>query len=162
MRGALAWSAASLLVAACVLPKFDVDPSLAPATGGTGGSGEPSTGGTGVTSGTGGGTAAQGGTSSNVAGQAGSGDDPRELACADYCQTYLQNCKDSPANTYTGIDDCLDSCFNLGWPFGTDLTQVNSVQCRDLHAHLAKDLPDPHCFHSAKVPTGTSCAPPPS
>lgn len=152
---ALAWSCAGLLVAACVLPSVDVDPSLGAATGGTGG-GEPSAGGS---SGTGGDvTALQGGSGNGVSGQAGSGDDPRELACADYCQTYLQNCKDSPANTYTGLDDCLDSCFNLGWPFGNDLTEPNSVQCRQLHAHLAKDQPNPHCFHSAKVPSGTSCA----
>jgi hypothetical protein len=149
MRGVLAWSLASLL-ASCALPRVDVDPSLGTPSAGTGG--------TGAAGGAGGSSAAQGGTTSDAAG-AGSGDSPLEVACGDYCPTYLQNCKDSPANTYSGLDDCLDTCFTAGWPLGTDVTEPNSVQCRVLHAHLAKDLPDPHCFHSAKVPSGASCTP---
>lgn len=154
MRAVLAWSLASLLVASCVLPGIDVDPSLGASGGGTGGTGDAA----GGPIGGGGSTAAQGGTGNDAAGQS-SGDSPLEVACGDYCPTYLQNCKDSPANTYSGLADCLDTCFNAGWPLGSDVTQPNSLQCRVLHAHLAKDLPDPHCFHSAKVPSGASCTP---
>ncbi len=144
-----------------MLPNFDVDPSLGASSGGSGGSGEPSSGGTGASSGTGGSSATQGGSANAAGGQAGSGDSPLEVACGDYCPTYLQNCKNSPANMYTSLADCLDTCFNAGWPLGSDVTEPNSLQCRVLHAHLAKDQPDPHCFHSAKVPSGASCTPPP-
>jgi len=146
MRRALVWCGAAGLFVGCALPKVDVDPTLAPDGGASGGQG--GTTGVGASGGTGG-TSAQG--------QAGGGD-ARELACNDYCNTYLANCLDSPANMYTGVDDCLNTCFNSDWPLGPDAAQPNSVQCRVLHAHLARDLPDPHCFHSAKVPTGTSCA----
>ena len=156
MRGALTWSLAALLVASCVLPGIDVDPSLGSATDGS--AGKQATPESGGSSGTGG--SAQGGTGNNAAG-ASSGDSPLEVACGDYCPTYLQNCKDSPANMYTSLADCLDTCFTAGWPLGTDVTQPNSLQCRVLHSHLAKDQPDPHCFHSAKVPSGASCTPPP-
>ena len=152
MRHVLAWCGAAGLCVACALPKVDVDPALAPEAGASGGQG----GTTGAATGGTGGTSASGGT--DGIGQAGGGGDARELACSDYCNTYLANCSDSPANMYTGIDDCLNTCFNSDWPLGPDAAQPNSVQCRVLHAHLARDLPDPHCFHSAKVPTGTSCA----
>jgi hypothetical protein len=156
MRCALAWSFAALLVASCVLPGIDVDPSLGSSSAGTGFQGGPESGGS---SGTGGSTSAQGGTGNNLAG-ADAGDSPLEVACGDYCPTYLQNCKDSPANMYSGLADCLDTCFTAGWPLGSDTTEPNSLQCRVVHAHLAKDLPDPHCFHSAKIPSGASCTPP--
>lgn len=149
---ALAWSFAALWVASCALPGIDIDPSLGSASAGKGMQGGPETGGS---SGTGG--SSQGGTGNGAAGD--SGDSPLEIACGDYCPTYLQNCKDSPANMYTSLADCLDTCFTAGWPLGNDVTQPNSLQCRVLHAHLAKDQPDPHCFHSAKIPSGASCTP---
>jgi hypothetical protein len=152
MERKLGWLCAGSLALACALPKVDVDPSLAPGAGTGGTSGTTSSGGTGGTSAAPG----SGGTSSGTGGQGGS--DDREFECGDYCDTYLQNCANSPANTYTGLDDCLNTCFTSDWPLGSDITQPNSIQCRDLHAHLARDLPDPHCFHSAKVPSGTSCA----
>lgn len=148
MQRALVWCGAAGLFVGCALPKVDVDPTLAPDGGASGGQGG--------TTGTGG-NSARGGAGTGSLGQAGGGD-ARELACNDYCNTYLANCLDSPANMYTGVDDCLNTCFNSDWPLGPDAAQPNSVQCRVLHAHLARDLPDPHCFHSAKVPTGTSCA----
>jgi hypothetical protein len=160
MRKNVACFCAGALVGACALPKVDIDPSLGPAaSGGTGGSNsQGGTGGKGAAPGTGGtgATSASGGT--DTTGQGGNTDDPRELACGDYCNTYLQNCLKSPANDYSGIDDCLNTCFTSDWPLGTDPAQPNSVQCRDVHAHLAATSPNPHCFHSARVPTGTSCA----
>jgi hypothetical protein len=146
MRRAFVWCCAAGLCVGCALPKVDVDPTLAPDAGASGGRG--GTTGVGASGGIGG---------SSAQGQAGGGD-ARELACNDYCNTYLANCLNSPANVYSDVDDCLNTCFNSDWPLGPDAAQPNSVQCRVLHAHLARDLPDPHCFHSAKVPTGTSCA----
>jgi hypothetical protein len=159
MRPAFGWWCSACVALACALPKYDVDSSLGSGTGASGGAGGSTSGGGKGGQGT---TPGSGGSSAVVAGQGGATDDPRELACGDYCTTYLQNCLTSPANTYTGLDDCLNTCFTSDWPFGDNLAEVNSVQCRDLHAHLAHDLPDPHCFHSAKVPHGTSCAPPSS
>jgi hypothetical protein len=168
MRRALIWAGLAGIAAACALPKVDVDPALSAGSGGTtgggttGGSGGTTSGGSGGT----GGSAGRGGTNAggtnaggtNTGGQAGANDDTREFACYDYCTTYIQNCSDSPANMYTDVDDCLNTCFNSDWPLGKDPAQLNSIQCREVHAHLARDNPNPHCFHSAKVPSGTSCA----
>lgn len=154
MRRTAAWSVAALVAVACALPAVETDPSLAPGAGGTsGGSGGSS----GTTSGTGG----KGGTGA-VGGDAGaSAGDDRELACGDYCTTYLDACGDFEANTYEDLGDCLNTCFTSSWPLGTDVNQVNSVQCRVVHAHLAETAgQNPHCFHSAEFPSGTSCAPP--
>ncbi|HEV8550415.1 MAG TPA: hypothetical protein VGQ57_15330, partial [Polyangiaceae bacterium] len=146
------WFTAAALTSACALPKVDIDPSL-----GTGGGGNVASGGSGAH----GGGDNRGGTDSGaLGGGAGASEaDARELACGDYCATYLKNCKDSPANTYDDDTDCVTTCFSSNWPFGTDLAEVNSVQCRGLHAQLAAAMPVPHCFHSAEFPTGTSCAP---
>lgn len=151
MQRRLAWFCAGALALACALPKVDIDPSLAAASSG-GMGGTTNTGGSGGT----GAVSASGGSSSGTGGQGGS--DDREFECGDYCTTYIQNCADSPANTYTGLDDCLNTCFTSDWPLGPDQTQPNSIQCRDLHAHLARTAPDPHCYHSAKVPSKTTCA----
>lgn len=146
--------AAAVLAAACALPKVEIDPSLADAgaSGGTGGGGT-------------GGSAGKGSSGNAGMGQlGGSGGtdqgDARELACADYCTTYEANCADSDANTYDDIDDCITTCFTSDWPLGTDPAEINSVQCRRLHALLAADAQVPHCTHSAEFPMGTSCAPP--
>lgn len=147
MRRALAWSLGCGVAVACALPKIDVDPTLARAgTGGaSGGRGSAGHGTVGERGGTG------------ALGQAGAADD-RELQCGDYCATYMKNCLTSPANTYDNLEDCLVTCFDSDWPLGDDQAQPNSIQCRVLHAHLAASMPDPHCFHSAEVPSGAFCA----
>lgn len=158
MQARLAVAAAVLAAVACALPKYDVDPTLDSSTrGGKGGTGGKlgNRGGTSNSGGTG--NTGTGGTGDVGAGGAG---DARELACGEYCMTYLMNCRDSPANTYDDFGDCLSTCFNSDWPLGEDPGQINSVQCRVIHAHLASGMPDPHCFHSAEFPTGTFCAPP--
>ena len=156
MRALLLAGASALAAAACALPQYEVDPSLddASKTGGRGGRAGNS-GGTGNSGGAG--TSSTGGTGD--VGPGGNGGDARELACGEYCMTYQLNCRTSPANTYDDFGDCLDICFNSNWPFGEDQGEINSVQCRLVHAHLAAKQPDPHCFHSAEVPTGTFCAP---
>lgn len=156
MRRAHAGAVAALLVVACALPKVEIDASLADAgasagTGGTAGS-------------SGGGSAGQGGTGNAGTGPLGGTagvdeSDARENACGDYCATYLANCADTDANTYDNSDDCLTTCFTSDWPFGTDQAEVNSVQCRQTHAHLAATAQIPHCVHSGEFPMGTSCAP---
>jgi len=149
MHGLSVWSAAAVLAAACALPKVDIDPALTPGAGGTGGG----TGGGGKA-----GLSAKGG-SGAVTGDAGAGvGDDRESACGDYCTTYLANCGDSVANTYDDVGDCLTTCFTSDWPLGSDANEPNSVQCRVVHAHLAATTQDPHCFHSAEVPSKTTCA----
>ncbi len=158
MTGRFGWTFVAGIAAACALPKVEVDASLDTSGGGGGAVGHG-----GTSSGSGGnvGSPQGGGAGPGAAGQGGDMGDARELACGDYCTTYLSNCLKSPANTYDNRDDCLNTCFNSDWPLGPDQAQPNSVQCRDLHAHYARDLPDPHCFHSAEVPTGVSCTVPP-
>jgi hypothetical protein len=163
MARELRWLLGASIAVACALPKIEVDPTLDQAAGTTGGAGGAS-GGRGGTTG-GGGSAGKGLLSGKGGvgplmngGQGGAVDDPRELACIDYCATYLKNCLTSPANTYDDSEDCLNTCFSSDWPLGTDETQKNSLQCRQVHARLARDNPNPHCFHSAELPTGTSCA----
>lgn len=155
MRARLVLGAAALVVVSCALPKYDVDPTLdSSATGGKAGTG--GSGGTGNRGGTGNGS----GTGGTGDVGAGGSNDARELACGEYCMTYQMNCRNSPANTYDDFADCLSTCFNSDWPLGTDPGEVNSVQCRVVHAHLAENMPDPHCFHSAEFPSGSFCAPP--
>jgi hypothetical protein len=127
---------------ACALPKVEIDESLGSgASGGTGSGGSGAKGGTGPLG--------DGGEFSS---------DARELKCSDYCETYLENCLDSEANTYDDLDDCVITCFTSNWPFGPDEGEANSLQCRVVHAHLAAAYPNPHCFHSAEVPSLTTCA----
>jgi hypothetical protein len=148
---------AAVVAVACALPKVEVDPALDKDAGASAGTATTKGGGAGTsaaTAGTGGSTNLGG----SGPGQAGAMDDTRESLCGDYCTTYLQNCLNSPANTYDNLDDCLNTCFNSDWPIGADDTVKNSIRCRDLHAHLARDLPNPHCFHSAEVPSGSFCA----
>jgi len=146
MRLRFVFAATALVAVACALPKYDVDPTL---------EGVSTTGGTGGAGGAGGGTKNSGGTGNGSTG----GGDARELACGEYCMTYQMNCRNSPANTYDDFGDCLNTCFDSDWPLGEDAGEINSVQCRVVHAHLAENMPDPHCFHSAEFPTGTFCAP---
>jgi hypothetical protein len=139
------WALLGFAVVACVLPEVEIDPALKP---------DARTGGTGATGGSGGsgGSGGTGGTGGEF------GEEAREFACDDYCTTYFENCADSVANTYEDVDDCLTTCFSSDWPFGAQAMQPNSIQCRVIHAKLAADLQDPHCFHSAEVPTKTTCA----
>jgi hypothetical protein len=143
------WALLGFVVVACVLPKVEVDETLAPGAG-TGGTG--ATGGNGGSGGSGGSSGSGGGTGGEF------GEEAREFACNEYCTTYFKNCADEPPNTYDDATDCLTTCFTSGWPFGPDDTEPNSIQCRSLHATLAAGAPDPHCFHSAEVPTKTTCA----
>ncbi len=157
MQRTATWSVGALVAIACALPSVETDPSLTPGAGGTSG-GAGATGGTGGTGGT---SSGKGGTGA-VSGDAGAASgDEREAACGDYCTTYLEFCGDFEANTYDDLGDCLNTCFSSNWPLGTDSKQINSVQCRVVHAHLAETAgQNPHCFHSAEFPSGTSCAPP--
>lgn len=150
---------AALLVAACALPEVEIDPTLggagSGAGGGSAGSNDAGRGGSGGRGGTGAAGKGGGGTAGTLS------VDPREEACNEYCSTYVDACAGHEANSYDDALDCSVVCNSSDWPFGTDLTEVNSVQCRLAHAKLARDAGrDPHCFHAAEVPTGTSCAPP--
>jgi hypothetical protein len=154
MPRAALWCVGALLAGACVLPAKEIDPSL----GESGGSG---TGGAGA--GTAGAGMAGAGRSGNGAGggSAGTGlSDLREEACLEYCDIYVVACAEHPANTYEDGSDCAGICTNSDWPFGTSLTEVNSLQCRLEHAKRARDSdPEPHCYHSAAMPVGAFCAP---
>jgi len=166
MRRARALAAAAALVVACALPKVEIDPSLADA-GASAGTGGGMAGGSGGGAGKGGSDGAgtgQGGSSGAgtgaLGGVAGAGDsDEREAVCGDYCNAYVTNCVGAEANTYDGLGDCLVTCFTSDWHLGTDPKEINSLQCRQTHAHLAATAQIPHCFHSAEFPSGTSCAP---
>jgi hypothetical protein len=154
MRRLHVLGAAGALVVACALPKVEIDESLADAgqSGGTGGGG--ASGGS-----AGKGSSGKGGTGA-VGGGAGAGsDEERETKCGEYCANYLENCGDFEANTYDDETDCLTTCFTSNWPLGDDLAQVNSLQCRALHATLAATAQVPHCFHSAEFPSMGSCTP---
>ena len=150
MRRSLLWSLVSAGALACALPEAKVDPALdAPASGGTGGSAA--------------GMGAGGSAGSGIGGMGGGdfSEEAREVACLDYCTTYLANCADSPPNTYEDENDCLNTCATAGWPFGPITLQENSLQCRQAHAKLAASAQDPHCFHSSEFPTKTICQLPP-
>ena len=145
---------AAVLAGACALPAVEIDPTIG--ASGSGGSGGNPEGGRGGGSGAGGSAGKQGGSGGTVQ------EDPREEACRSYCSIYVVACAGHPKNTYADSFQCSDVCNGSDWPFGMDLTQVNSLQCRLDHAKRARDIaPDPHCAHSAEFPEGTSCAPPP-
>jgi hypothetical protein len=154
------WFAAvvsAFAVPACVLPSAEVDENFL--TGGAGGS-APRGGAAG--SGGAGGLAGRGGSAGKaaIAGSAGAGGDPREDACIEYCDLYFQACELHPSNTYVDDRACRSTCFLAPWPFGSDPEEKDSVQCRLVHAGFAVDIsPDPHCFHSAAVPTMGACEP---
>jgi hypothetical protein len=147
-------------------------------------------GGSGGAAGTGGTTAGTGGTGAGGTGAGGSGgstgaggssnpprdpagvirectqDVDRESACIGYCQQFIEACGDFPAaNTYEGVTDCTETCILSQWPVGDTTTGSGSICCRFLHATLAAQLitsQDPHCFHSAEVPSRPEmggCAP---
>lgn len=162
----LRWFAGALLIGACALPAVEIDESLGASGSGGGGSGG-SAGSNGKSGSAGGGAiAGRGGTGSagtgGTDGEAGAGfEDLREQACFQYCSTYLGACGDHPANDYLNVYDCVEVCANSDWPFSTnpdDLNEPNSLQCRRAHAGFAQSSPDPHCFHSARLPTGAFCA----
>jgi hypothetical protein len=154
------WFAAvvsAFAVTACVLPSAEVDENFL--TGGAGGSaprgGAAGTGGAG-------GLAGRGGSAGKaaIAGNAGAGIDPREDACINYCSLYFQACETHEKNTYDNIMDCFTTCATAGWPFGSDVDEANSLQCRQTHAGFAvAGMPELHCFHSAELPTMGKCEP---
>jgi hypothetical protein len=78
-----------------------------------------------------------------------------ENACSRYCREFFANCSEHPASeSYESELDCRVKCFRSGWEVG-EVDTPNSIRCRETHAELARILgPDPHCFHSAEVPTG--------
>jgi hypothetical protein len=129
---------AGLLVVGCFLPKAEFDPNAGKAAAGAGGG------------------AGAGGS----AGAGGGGGDPGDMieeACSEYCTTYLMACEGQPANTYDDIADCALTCASSGWPLGT-FEEPNSISCRLIHAGFALAGPtDPHCFHSAEVPSKGKC-----
>jgi hypothetical protein len=81
----------------------------------------------------------------------------RESACINYCQQYIEACGDfEEANTYSGVANCTSICIGSLWPVGDTTTGSGSICCRWLHATLAAQnltSQNPHCFHSAEVPT---------
>jgi hypothetical protein len=79
------------------------------------------------------------------------------MKCSDYCTAYLMACADHEANTYEDKTDCLVTCTTSGWPLGEG-DEPGSINCRVIHAGLANTQGvEPHCFHSAAVPTKGGC-----
>ena len=69
-------------------------------------------------------------------------------ACADYCSTYFQNCKDGN-DVYEGDEAaCMDAC--KMWYAGTDAdTAGDTIGCRTYHAGAALGDPVTHCPHAS-------------
>lgn len=67
-------------------------------------------------------------------------------SCADYCTTYLANCKDD-LNLYNDEADCLDQCSH--WYPGTEAdVDGDTVGCRLYHAGVAQTDDALHCPHA--------------
>jgi hypothetical protein len=157
MRLWVAVLVSGFVVPACVLPSVEVDENFS--AGGAGGS-APRGGAAG--SGGAGGIAGRGGSagSSAMAGRAGASGDPREDACINYCTLYIQACQAHPANTYANVQGCITTCATADWPFGSDLNEPNSLQCRQTHAGFAvAQGPESHCFHASEFPSMGNCEP---
>jgi hypothetical protein len=161
MRTRGAWLAlAGLVAVSCFLPDVEFDPSVGKGAAGRGGSGGVS--GSAGSSGQGGsgGTAGKGGTTG--AGGEGGVDlgTQIELTCDEYCMRYFTACDGHEANTYDDRNDCFLTCVTSEWPLG-DRDQPNesgTIECRRVHAGLALTQGvDPHCFHSAEVPSKGIC-----
>lgn len=152
----LGFAAAGLVAVSCFLPDVEFDPN---AGNGAGGKGSAGVGGTGGSAGKGaGGTGGSGGTGAE-GGEGGTDLGTQiEVACTGYCSTYFEACDGAPGNTYDDENDCLVTCATAGWPLGVG-EQSNSISCRAFHANLAltSGMLDPHCFHSAEVPSKGKC-----
>jgi hypothetical protein len=149
----LGFALAGLVAVSCFLPDVEFDPNVGKgAAGRGGGTGNAGAGGTSGKGATGGGSPAEGGEGGADLGT------QLERACGDYCMVYFDACDGAPGNTYDDEDDCRLTCITSGWPLGVG-EQSNSISCRFFHATLALttgDL-DPHCFHSAEVPSKGKC-----
>jgi hypothetical protein len=68
-------------------------------------------------------------------------------SCADYCETYFDNCTED-LNAYTDMDDCMTQC--APWYPGIEGDAAgNSVGCRTYHAGApAVGDPELHCPHA--------------
>lgn len=84
----------------------------------------------------------------------------REAVCFQYCCLFTRVCAEHPAfeESYTDFTDCVVTCNErMDWPLG-DLVRSNSVCCRRFHANNARiEGVDPHCYHSAAVPSAGMC-----
>jgi hypothetical protein len=132
-----------LVAVGCLLPDVEFDPNVGKSAG-RGGAGQGGSGGSG-------GTAGMGGV--NVSTQ-------RELLCGEYCDLYFTACSANEANTYDDKNDCFLTCVTSDWPIGDPdvLNESGTIRCRKAHAELANSQGvDPHCFHSAEVPSKGVC-----
>jgi hypothetical protein len=138
---AIGLALAGLVAVSCFLPDVEFDPSVGKKAGaGSGGAG---------------------GTGAGTGGEAGADLSTQiELACTTYCDRYFDACEEEPANTYDNSDDCFFTCTTAGWPLRDpdNLNAPGTIECRSNHALLAATSGvDPHCFHSAEVPTKGVC-----
>jgi hypothetical protein len=140
----VALALAGLVAVGCFLPDVEFDPTVGKrASGGAGGTGG----------------------SAGTGGEAGIDLSTQiELDCGEYCDLYFMACGAHEANTYDDKSDCVLTCATSGWPL-KDPDTINApgtIECRKFHAGLANTQgADPHCFHSAEVPTKTACGDPP-
>jgi hypothetical protein len=133
-----------LVAVGCVLPDVEFDPNVGKAGAGSGG-----TAGTGGSAGKGGSSGAGGMDLSTLI----------EMDCAEYCDLYFVACTGHVANTYDDKSDCFLTCSSSGWPLSDpNMLNAPTIECRKHHAELANTSgPDPHCFHSAEVPSMGQC-----
>jgi hypothetical protein len=137
LRG-VGFALAGLVAGGCFLPDVEFDPNAGKAGAG-GGAGQGGSAGTGGI----------GGMDLETA---------VELECGEYCTRYFVACEGHEANTYDDRDDCFFTCVTSGWPLGEELNEPGTIKCRNQHALLADTQGvDPHCFHSAEVPTKGVC-----
>ena len=67
-------------------------------------------------------------------------------SCADYCATIAEACVDA-LRQYHDLEICLATC--ALFPPGTAGDDGgDSLACRAHHAELAREAPDPHCYHA--------------
>lgn len=152
----LGFAAAGLVAVSCFLPDVDYDPNVGKAGAGVGGG--AGAGGSAAGRGGKGGGGGTGGT--DASGGEGGVDQGTlvEMACGEYCDTYFEACGSHEANTYDDETDCNITCASAGWPLGEGQAP-GTISCRIVHAGLALNTGDldPHCFHSAEVPTKGGC-----
>lgn len=154
---------AGLLAVSCFLPNVEFDPNAGKgAAGREGVGGSAGSAGMGAGAGAGGsaGKGGSGGTGGSTAqgGEGGTGKgDEIEEKCFQYCETYFDACEFEVANTYDDELDCIVTCSSTGWPLGT-FEEPGTIMCRLRHAGFALGgLKDPHCFHSAEIPSKGMC-----
>jgi hypothetical protein len=143
----LGLSLAGLVAAGCFLPDVEFDANAGKAGASAAGTGGDGSGGTAGTGGSGGSAGLDLSTQT-------------ELDCGEYCDLYFTACNGHEANTYDDKPDCFLTCVTSDWPLN-DPNMINApgtIDCRKTHAGLANTQgADPHCFHSAEVPTKGAC-----